>query len=96
MNLHFPDEVATNVLTIDARTRSRARPSSRRPRSAWSRSSVDLRLLAAEPSDAEREAIDAVVGGRRETNGHRVARADRTAGICSSPRSAPRSGASAG
>jgi NADH-quinone oxidoreductase subunit F len=38
---------------------------------------LDLRLLAAEPSDAEREAIDTVVGGP-ETNGHRVGRANRT------------------
>jgi NADH-quinone oxidoreductase subunit F len=37
---------------------------------------VDLRLLAAEPSAEEREAIDAIVGGA-ETNGLRVARADR-------------------
>ena len=38
---------------------------------------MDLRLLTAEPSDEEREAIDAVVGSP-ETNGYRVARADRT------------------
>ena len=37
---------------------------------------MDLRLLAAEPLPAERDAIDAVVGAA-ETNGHRVARADR-------------------
>jgi NADH-quinone oxidoreductase subunit F len=37
---------------------------------------VDIRLLTAEPSDAEREAIDAVAGAP-ETNGYRVARADR-------------------
>jgi NADH-quinone oxidoreductase subunit F len=37
---------------------------------------VDLRLLSAEPSDAEREAIDVVVGAAAE-NGNRVARADR-------------------
>jgi NADH-quinone oxidoreductase subunit F len=37
---------------------------------------MDLRLLAAEPGAEEREAIDAVVGGP-ETNGLRVARADR-------------------
>ena len=37
---------------------------------------MDLRLLSAEPSDAEREAIDAVAGAP-EANGHRVARADR-------------------
>ena len=37
---------------------------------------MDLRLLTAEPTDAEREAIDAVVGPA-DTNGHRVARADR-------------------
>src|SRR5437868_14047399 len=57
--------------------RSRARPSSRQPRFAWRRSSVDLRLLSAEPSDAEREAIDTVVGGADADDG-RVARADRT------------------
>ena len=58
---------------------------------------MDLRLLAAEPTDAEREAIDAVVGAAPTTNGHRVARArPRRAGTCSSPRCAPRSGASAG
>jgi NADH-quinone oxidoreductase subunit F len=38
---------------------------------------VDLRLLAAEPTAEERAAIDAIVGGP-ETNGYRVARADRT------------------
>jgi len=37
---------------------------------------MDLRLLAAEPTTAEREAIDAVVGAP-ETNGYRVTRADR-------------------
>jgi NADH-quinone oxidoreductase subunit F len=37
---------------------------------------VDLKLLAAEPTDAEREAIDAVVGGEA-SNGHRVVRRDR-------------------
>ena len=37
---------------------------------------MDIRLLTAEPSDAEREAIDAVAGAP-EANGHRVARADR-------------------
>src|ERR1700730_10542146 len=57
-------------------TRSREPPSSRRPRFAWRRSSVDLRLLSAEPSDAEREAIDIVVGGADADDG-RVARADR-------------------
>ena len=38
---------------------------------------MDLRLLSAEPSDAEREAIDTVVGGAAADDG-RVARADRT------------------
>jgi NADH-quinone oxidoreductase subunit F len=38
---------------------------------------VDLKLLDAEPRDAEREAIDAVVGVEA-TNGNRVARRDRT------------------
>ena len=38
---------------------------------------MDLRLLSAEPSDAEREAIDTVVGGAGADDG-RVARADRT------------------
>jgi NADH-quinone oxidoreductase subunit F len=37
---------------------------------------MDIRLLTAEPSDAEREAIDTVAGAP-ETNGYRVARADR-------------------
>jgi NADH-quinone oxidoreductase subunit F len=37
---------------------------------------VDLRLLSAEPSDAEREAIDRIVGSP-ETSGDRVARAER-------------------
>jgi len=37
---------------------------------------MDLRLLDAEPSDAEREAIDAVAGAP-EASGHRVARSDR-------------------
>jgi NADH-quinone oxidoreductase subunit F len=38
---------------------------------------VDLRLLSAEPSDAEREAIDTVVGAAEADDG-RVSRADRT------------------
>jgi len=38
----------------------------------------DLRLLEAEPSDAERAAIDAVVGAPASLNGNRVARSDRT------------------
>jgi NADH-quinone oxidoreductase subunit F len=38
---------------------------------------ADLKLLDAEPSDAERFAIDAVLGTPPATNGHRVARADR-------------------
>ena len=38
---------------------------------------MDLKLLDAEPTDAEREAIDAVVGVD-VSNGHRVARRDRT------------------
>jgi NADH-quinone oxidoreductase subunit F len=38
---------------------------------------VDLRLLSAEPSDAEREAIDTVVGAANADDG-RVSRADRT------------------
>jgi NADH-quinone oxidoreductase subunit F len=38
---------------------------------------VDLRLLSAEPSDAEREAIDTVVGSATADDG-RVSRADRT------------------
>ena len=37
----------------------------------------DLRLLAAEPTDAERSAIDAVVGTAGPSDG-RVARSDRT------------------
>src|SRR5436853_3322252 len=52
-------------------------PSSRRLQSAWRPSSVDLRLPSAEPSNAEREAIDAVVGAAAADDG-RVARADRT------------------
>ncbi|HEU5363850.1 MAG TPA: NADH-ubiquinone oxidoreductase-F iron-sulfur binding region domain-containing protein [Gaiellaceae bacterium] len=38
---------------------------------------ADLKLLTAEPSDAERAAIDAVLGAPPELNGHRIARADR-------------------
>jgi NADH-quinone oxidoreductase subunit F len=38
---------------------------------------ADLKLLDAPPSDAERAAIDAVVGAPIEANGHRTARADR-------------------
>jgi len=37
----------------------------------------DLRLLEAEPSDAERAAIDEVLGAPPATNGHRIARDDR-------------------
>ncbi len=37
----------------------------------------DLKLLTAEPSDAERTAIDAVLGAPPELDGHRIARADR-------------------
>jgi NADH-quinone oxidoreductase subunit F len=39
---------------------------------------VDLRLLQAEASEAEREAVDAVLGAAPDENGHRVFRADRT------------------
>ena len=56
---------------------------------------MDLRLLSAEPSDAEREAIDTVVGGASADDG-RVARADRTRRISSCPRFVLRSAASAG
>jgi NADH-quinone oxidoreductase subunit F len=38
---------------------------------------ADLKLLDAPPSDAERTAIDAVLGVPPEANGHRTARADR-------------------
>jgi NADH-quinone oxidoreductase subunit F len=38
---------------------------------------ADLKLLEAPPSDAERAAIDAVLGAPPEANGHRTARADR-------------------
>src|SRR5437763_15251293 len=38
---------------------------------------MDLKLLDAEPTDAEREAVDAVVGVEA-ANGNRVARRDRT------------------
>jgi NADH-quinone oxidoreductase subunit F len=38
---------------------------------------ADLKLLDAPPSDAERAAIDAVLGTPVEANGHRTARADR-------------------
>src|SRR5438270_9402967 len=55
---------------------SRARPSSRRPRSDWSRL-PDLKLLADAPSADERAAIDTVVG-EESSNGNRVARSDRT------------------
>ena len=77
MNLHFPDEVATNVLTIDA-----TRPEVGHGRVQGDRDSagggarVDLKLLDAEPTDAEREAVDAVVGVEA-SNGNRVARRDR-------------------
>jgi NADH-quinone oxidoreductase subunit F len=37
----------------------------------------DLKLLEAKPSDAERAAIDGVLGTPAETNGHRIARDDR-------------------
>src|SRR3954451_5350331 len=38
----------------------------------------DLKLLDAPPSEAERAAIDAVLGTPPEANGHRTARSDRT------------------
>jgi NADH-quinone oxidoreductase subunit F len=38
---------------------------------------ADLKLLTAEPSEAERAAIDRVLGAPPELNGHRIARADR-------------------
>src|SRR5438270_2009170 len=55
---------------------SRARPSSKRPRSDWSLL-PDLKLLADAPSVDERAAIDTVVG-EEAANGNRVARSDRT------------------
>ncbi len=57
---------------------------------------ADLKLLDAPPSDAERAAIDAVLGPPVEANGHRTARADREAATFSFLRSARRSAASAG
>jgi len=39
---------------------------------------ADLRLLEAEPSEAERDAVDAVLGAPPELDGNRVGRADRT------------------
>src|SRR3954447_12789290 len=61
--------------------RRAARPSSRRPRSGWKRL-PDLRLLEAEPNDAERGAIDAVVGAGNgaasSTSAGRTGRDDRT------------------
>src|SRR5437763_7542391 len=56
--------------------RNRGRLSSRRPRFAWS-PLPDLKLLEAEPTDAERDAIDAVVGAEPSTD-DRVLRRDRT------------------
>src|SRR3954462_9731932 len=56
--------------------RRAAPPSSRRRRSGWKRL-PDLRLLEAEPSEAERIAIDAVLGAGNGANG-RTARDDRT------------------
>src|SRR3954467_10831077 len=61
--------------------RRAARPSSRRPRSGWKRL-PDLRLLEAEPNDAERGAIDAVVGAGNgaasSSSAGRTGRDDRT------------------
>src|SRR4051794_35605557 len=56
-------------------TRSPVPPSSRRPRSGWS-PLPDLKLIDAEATDAERAAIDAVVGAE-ETEDGRVTRRDR-------------------
>src|SRR5262249_60215732 len=50
--------------------------SSRRPQSG-SRPLADLKLPDAPPSDAERAAIDAVLGQPAESNSHRMSRADR-------------------
>src|SRR5438105_69049 len=58
------------------RTRSRGRLSSRRPRFAWS-PLPDLKLLEAEPTQDECDAIDAVVGAEPSTD-DRVLRRDRT------------------
>ena len=76
MNLHFPDLVATNVLTIDATDPKSGHGGVQGDGDPRGGRLVDIRLLTAEPSDAEREAIDAVAGAP-ETNGYRVARADR-------------------
>ena len=97
MNLHFPDEVATNVLTIDATDpkSGTAEFKATAIRLEAVSSPMDLKLLDAEPTDAEREAIDAVVGAEA-ANGHRVARRDRTRRHSCSRPSARRSGAWAG
>ena len=78
MNLHFPDEVATNVLTIDATDPKSGTAEFKATAIRLEAVVVDLRLLAAEPTDAEREAIDAVVGAERRERQPRRARATAT------------------
>ena len=100
MTLHFPEQVETNVLTIDAtdpksgtaefkasaiRVEKLPAPGSRGLAAAGAPGDlslacacVDLRLTANEPSAAERDAVDAVlgppssawVGAARGSDGH--------------------------
>ena len=78
MTLHFPDDIDVNVLTIDATDpksgtaefkatavrveKLRERQTARCDQHARPASSVDLRLLDAEPTAAERDAVDAFLG----------------------------------
>ena len=97
MNLHFPDEVATNVLDDRrAATRSRARPSSRRPRSAWRRVVVPT-CACSRPSRRTPSARRSTPSSARPPTTTAASRAATGRdGTCCSPRSAPRSAASAG
>ncbi len=76
MNLHFPELVDTNVLTIDA-TDPRSGTAEFKATAIRVEAVVvpDLRLLTAEPSDAERDAIDAVLGPPPAAN-DRMSRAE--------------------
>ncbi len=96
MTLHFPDDVATNVLTIDVTDPKSGTAEFKATAIRVEASSVDIRLPAAEPTDDEREAIDAIAGPPPETRASASRTATGTAAICCCRRCARCSAASAG
>ena len=95
MTFHFPDEVDTNVLTIEATDPVRDRRvqghgGADREAAGWRTAAggaLDLHLTTAAPTEEERAAVDALLGApesgwhgaERDADTHRVARGGRAA-----------------